>query len=85
MNYNNDTDEIIVWISKKVAELTGAEPASIGADRNILEYGLDSLRSVHLVGEIELLIGKEIPVTTILDHPTIFSLANFIREQGAIV
>lgn len=79
-----DLEEIINWISQKIVELTGVEMPAIEADRNILEYGLDSLRSINLVGQIELRLGKDIPVTTILDHPTIRSLAHFIREQAAI-
>lgn len=81
---DNTLEHIIEWISEKISEITGTDLHAINPDRNILDYGLDSLRSVNLIGQIEMRLGKDIPVTSILDHPTIRRLAEFIHLQTVI-
>lgn len=74
-------EEVTSWLTNKIAENTNIASADINLDKGILEYGLDSLKAVGLVGAIEDWIGEEIPVTTLWDYPTIRSLANFIHQE----
>lgn len=76
--------EIISVISEQVAEITDIELSQIDPDRNILDYGFDSLRSIHLIGQLEIYFNSEISETAILEFPTIRKLAAHLQQQVAI-
>ena len=72
------TEDIIQKLCTTVGATINKEPKDIDVDTNILEFGLDSLRAVSLIGEIEHLLNIELAVTALWDYPTIRLLAEYI-------
>lgn len=46
----------------------------------LTELGIDSLKGVELVNVLSSAFGYPFPATSLLDHPTVVSLANLIRD-----
>jgi len=64
-------------------ELFGIE--RIGVEDNFLALGGHSLLAIQLATQIRSLLGVELPVSTLFEHPTIADLARVVeRESGAI-
>jgi aspartate racemase len=60
--------------------LLGRHP--IGVQQNFFELGGHSLLAVRLMHRIEQEFGKRLPITTLLQAPTIEQLANVLRGEG---
>jgi amino acid adenylation domain-containing protein len=54
----------------------------IGVQQNFFELGGHSLLAVRLMHRIEQEFGKRLPITTLLQAPTIEQLANVLRSEG---
>ena len=50
----------------------------------LMYLGLDSIQAVELSGELEALVGRELPPTLLFEHPTIEALARAVA-QGIVV
>ena len=61
-------------------QLLGRRP--IGVQQNFFELGGHSLLAVRLMHRIEQEFGKRLPITTLLQAPTIEQLANVLRGEG---
>ena len=53
----------------------------VGLDDDFLDLGGDSILAIELMAEIEQVFGRELPMTTIYDAPTVRELALLIAEQ----
>uniref|UniRef100_UPI001F59E28D acyl carrier protein n=1 Tax=Anaeromyxobacter oryzisoli TaxID=2925408 RepID=UPI001F59E28D len=61
--------------------LARKSPASIPADRPLLELGLDSLMAVQLRNRLASATGLPLPVTLLFDHPTPSALTALFRKR----
>jgi oxalate---CoA ligase len=52
----------------------------IGITDNFFELGGDSLTAVQIFAEIEQTLGKRLPLTTIIEMPTVETLAPRVRQ-----
>lgn len=73
-------DEIEIELTKIWQQLLGQQ--SIGIKDNFFELGGHSLLAVRLFSQIEQLWGKSLPLATLLQAPTIETLAQLIRQAG---
>ena len=56
---------------------------SIEDDSNFLEHGLNSMSALELTKNLMEITGMEIPLITIVDHPTPAELSRHISEEYA--
>jgi aryl carrier-like protein len=69
-------DEILV--ARIAAQLLGLE--RVGVHDNLFELGMDSLQAMRLASSIATATQRELRLSTLFDHPTVFELA---RALGA--
>jgi acyl carrier protein len=67
-------------------DLLGLHQGEVGIDDNFFELGGDSLLLLRLRSRLEAAAGRQLPVVTLFQYPTIRSLAeNLERERAAAV
>ncbi|WP_434652365.1 acyl carrier protein [Pseudomonas sp. R3-56] len=54
------------------------EQGSVATDRNLAEYGLDSIAALTIAGDLEDELGVELPPTLLWDYPSIDDLAHYL-------
>ena len=64
-------------------EILGVE--KVGVQDNFFDLGGDSLIAVRLFAGIEKIFGKNLPLATLYESPTVAQLANLIGNRGASV
>ncbi|MFG1934079.1 type I polyketide synthase [Mycobacterium sp. NPDC048908] len=64
-----------------VAEVTRVDAAEIREDAGFFDLGMDSLMAVELRRRIEQAVGKEIPVTLVMDHPRLSDAADYLLHD----
>ncbi len=72
------------WLRAQVASLLKIKESEIDTRESILRYGLDSLLATELTHLVETHFGVAVPLTELLENPTITSLANLIENRSAI-
>ena len=70
-------EEVLANIWSEVLRLD-----SVGIHDNFFELGGHSLLAVRLLAQIEKTFGKNLPLATLFQSPTIEQLANILREKG---
>jgi FkbM family methyltransferase len=73
-------DELEVRLTKIWEQLLGVRP--IGIRDNFFDLGGHSLLAVRLFTQIEKLFGKNLPLATLFEAPTIEQLAVLLRQKG---
>ena len=66
------------YLRDAVAEVTRVDAAEIREDAGFFDLGMDSLMAVELRRRIEHGVGKEIPVTLVMDHPRLSDAADYL-------
>lgn len=67
--------EVHEWLLERLAARLGVAPGEVDPTQPFARYGLDSAAAVSLAGELEELLGVELPETLLYQHPTIERLA----------
>jgi len=70
-------EEVLAGIWRGVLRLD-----SVGIHDNFFELGGHSLLAVRLLAQIEKTFGKNLPLSTLFQSPTIKQLANILRQKG---
>ncbi|MDT5215728.1 MAG: hypothetical protein QOK18_3967, partial [Mycobacterium sp.] len=78
------------YLRDAVAEVTRVDTAEIREDAGFFDLGMDSLMAVELRQRIEQGVGKDIPITLVMDHPRLSDVADYLlgevlglKEQAA--
>ncbi|WP_100468666.1 type I polyketide synthase [Mycobacteroides abscessus] len=66
------------YLRDAVAEVTRVDVSEIREDAGFFDLGMDSLMAVELRRRMEQGVGKEIPVTLVMDHPRISDVADYL-------
>jgi polyketide synthase 12/myxalamid-type polyketide synthase MxaB len=75
---------VIQWLRHAVAHVVGAAPEAIDVRRPLRDFGLDSLMAVELQGKLGSALGRDLPRTLLVDHPTLDSLAGFLVAEPQV-
>jgi amino acid adenylation domain-containing protein len=76
------TSDLETWLVRRIAEVAGVSPEAVGTGRPFASYGLGSRDAVSLAGELEELLGRELPPTLVYDYPTIAALSRHLSGTG---
>jgi len=68
-------ESIKVWLVQRLAVHLGVEPKDIDVNQPITHYGLDSLAAIELMHGIETGLGMTLPMSSLLQSPSISKLA----------
>ncbi|MGE2721272.1 type I polyketide synthase [Mycolicibacterium celeriflavum] len=78
------------YLRDAVAEVTRVDAAQVRGDTGFFDLGMDSLMAVELRRRLEQGVGREIPVTLVMDHPRLSDVTEYLlgdvlglREQAA--
>ncbi|WP_237572908.1 type I polyketide synthase [Mycolicibacterium lacusdiani] len=66
------------YLRNAVAEVTRVDVEEIREDAGFFDLGMDSLMAVELRRRIEQGVGKEIPITLVMDHPRPTDVADYL-------
>lgn len=69
------------YLRDTVAEVTRVDATEIREDAGFFDLGMDSLMAVELRGRIEQGVGKEIPITLVMDHPRLSDVADYLLGE----
>jgi acyl carrier protein len=74
-------DRLTVWLRDWMAREFGVDRSSIDPGESFLNYGLDSVQAMTLVGDIEAMLGLELPPTLAWDYPDIDALSAHLADR----
>ena len=77
---NLDTASVSRWLQEKIASRLEVTAEEVSEDTYFDDFGLDSTEALVLAGELEKLLGFELPATALWYHPTIRELSAHIVE-----
>ncbi|AGB20664.1 polyketide synthase family protein [Mycobacterium sp. JS623] len=69
------------YLRDAVAEVTRVDAAEIREDAGFFDLGMDSLMAVELRRRLEQAVGREIPVTLVMDHPRLSDAADYLLGE----
>jgi acyl carrier protein len=75
---------IQTWLINQIAKQLSTNAKTIKVDEPLTRYGLDSIDSVTIVGDMEDWLGTELPSTLLWDHPTIAKAANYLVNEVGV-
>ncbi|MEU7604614.1 acyl carrier protein [Streptomyces sp. NPDC040724] len=73
-------EDIAAWLTEKVAFYLEIPEADILPDVKLVEYGLESVYALALVGDVEDEFEIEVEPTLAWDYPTINALTGLLCE-----
>ena len=72
------SDQIRTWLIAEIARVVGADPSAIDLRAPFDSHGLSSLDAVMLSGDLERLLGRDLPPTLVYEHPSIEALSRYL-------
>jgi acyl carrier protein len=76
-------EAIQAWLVNHLAAHLEVPPEGIDLEMPFADYGLDSRTAVTMAGELEKLVGKEVPPTIVWDFPTISAIVRHLGGEPA--
>jgi len=75
-----ETRDIVKWLAEKVAQRAGIPARQVDPHEAFSSYGLGSVDSVALSGELQEWLGRELPPTLFYDYPSIDRVARHLAR-----
>lgn len=72
--------EIEAWLRREVSSLVGIPEDEINVGEEFASFGLGSVQSVTLAGELQEFLGFRLSATLVWDYPTINAMAGHLAE-----
>ncbi|NET00657.1 MAG: acyl carrier protein [Sphaerospermopsis sp. SIO1G2] len=83
-NTMNAVDTIQNWLVNQIATQLKIAPETIQVSEPLTRYGLDSIDSVTIVGDMEDWLDAELPSTLLWDYPTIAKAAEYLVDEVGV-
>jgi myxalamid-type polyketide synthase MxaE and MxaD len=77
-----NADGLRGWLVARIAATLRVDPATIEAEAPFDSYGLSSTEAVALSGDLQELLGRELPATLVYEYPTISRLARYLARSS---
>jgi acyl-CoA synthetase (AMP-forming)/AMP-acid ligase II/acyl carrier protein len=72
------TDAFQGWLVQRVAAHILQDASHVDVHRAFMDYGVDSATAVQLIGEMEIHLGRRLPVTLLYEHSTIEAVSRHL-------
>ena len=69
------------WLQLRIAESIQVKAEEIDASLPFSYYGLDSVASLGISGDLEIWLGRKLPQTLTWDYPNIELLSAFLAQE----
>ncbi|MGN7918354.1 MULTISPECIES: acyl carrier protein [Lysobacter] len=69
------------WLIDAMAEVLEVDRSQLSATESFAELGVDSLLGLRLTRKLEDLLGSEVELEWLFDHPSVRQLACFLDER----
>ncbi len=79
---SNDSRTIQQWIVKWISAELDLPAKEIATDENLLNYGMDSVNAIMLVGDLENQFALRLPPTLVWDHPSVDALVKIVVSES---
>ena len=79
----SDPAEIRNWILNWIQRELGVSSNEVKTDENLLNYGIDSVNAIMLVGDLESQFRIKLAPTLVWDHPTVDALVKVASTEIA--
>jgi aryl carrier-like protein len=76
-------DELIDWLTVKVAGYVGLQPDAVDIDVPLADCGIDSVSGMALCAELHCEKGFDVEATIVWDCATIDEIASYLAGQRA--
>jgi acyl carrier protein len=80
---SSNAADLSAWLTCTIAEIRNLSPDEIGPDDALSGFGVDSAEAAQLAAELETRLGRSIPLSLVIEHSTIRSLAAAVCEEPA--
>jgi acyl carrier protein len=81
---SNAVNTIQDWLVNQIAKQLGINAQTIKVTEPLTRYGLDSIDSVTIVGELEDWLDAELPPTLLWDYPTIEKASQYLVNEAGV-
>jgi acyl carrier protein len=71
------------WLVAELARVARLAPQRVNTQQMFAHYGLDSLQTAQLSGELQEWLGRELPPSLLYDFPTIEALVRHLTADTA--
>jgi acyl carrier protein len=78
-------DTIQGWLVNQISKQLSINAQTIKVTEPLTRYGLDSIDSVTIVGDMEDWLNAELPSTLLWDYPTIEKAANYLVNELSVL
>ncbi|MGW0936866.1 HAD-IIIC family phosphatase [Streptomyces sp. NPDC002666] len=75
-------EDVEAWLAEAVSRAAGIEPAQVGLDRPMADFGLGSRELMTLGVRLSRALGRSLDPTLVYDHPTIAAIARAVSDTG---
>ncbi len=76
---SGDAGSLVDWLVVRLARHLRIPAAQVDVERPLATYGLDSLTTVTIIGELQKWLGRPLSPTIVYSAPTIGALAHGCR------
>jgi acyl carrier protein len=79
----SEYQELVDWLTIKVAKYVNAPPRAIGIDTPLADCGIDSVSGLELCADLQCEKGFAVDTTIVWDYATIDAIATYLVDERA--